>query len=114
VGGAWFYIDAQSITTQAQKAGQEVMYLLDTKCWHWKTPRDAYGRLRTGLERQGERIGAHDTLIAANAIALGVTLVTNNKKGFRRIKGLRTENRVACTRGQRQPKPMVTTHLSEG
>ena len=39
--------------------------------------RDAYGRLRTSLERQSERIGAHDMLIAAHAIALGATLVTN-------------------------------------
>jgi predicted nucleic acid-binding protein len=32
--------------------------------------RDAYGRLRTSLERQGERIGAHDMLIAAHAVEL--------------------------------------------
>ena len=57
--------------------------------------RDAYGRLRTSLERQGERIGAYDMLIAAHAIALGATLVTNNEKEFRRVKGLRIENWVA-------------------
>ena len=56
--------------------------------------RDAYGRLRTSLERQGERIGAHDMLIAAHAIALGATLVTNNEREFRRVKGLRIENWV--------------------
>jgi tRNA(fMet)-specific endonuclease VapC len=57
--------------------------------------RDAYGGLRTSLERQGERIGAHDMLIAAHALALGATLVTNNEKEFRRVKGLRIENWVA-------------------
>lgn len=57
--------------------------------------RDAYGRLRTGLERRGERIGALDMLIAAHAIALGATLVTTNEKEFRRVKGLRIENWVA-------------------
>ena len=57
--------------------------------------REAYGRLRTGLERRGERIGAHDMLIAAHAIALGATLVTNNESEFRRIKGLRIENWAA-------------------
>ncbi len=56
--------------------------------------REAYGRLRTSLERQGERIGAHDMLIAAHAIAVGATLVTNNEKEFRRVKGLRIENWV--------------------
>lgn len=57
--------------------------------------RDAYGRLRTSLERQGERIGAHDMLIAAHALALGATLVTNNEKEFRRVKGLKIENWVS-------------------
>jgi tRNA(fMet)-specific endonuclease VapC len=56
--------------------------------------REAYGRLRTGLERRGEVIGAHDMLIAAHAMALGATLVTNNEKEFRRVRGLRIENWV--------------------
>lgn len=59
------------------------------------TARDAYGRLRTNLERQGERIGAHDMLIAAHALALGAVLVTNNESEFRRVKGLKIENWVA-------------------
>ena len=57
--------------------------------------REAYGRLRTELERRGEVIGAHDMLIAAHAIALGATLVTNNEKEFKRIKGLKIENWAA-------------------
>jgi len=57
--------------------------------------REAYGRLRTRLERQGERIGAHDMLIAAHAITLGATLVTNNEREFKRVKGLRIENWVS-------------------
>jgi tRNA(fMet)-specific endonuclease VapC len=54
--------------------------------------REAYARERVSLERRGERIGAHDILIAAHAIALGATLVTNNEREFRRVKGLRVEN----------------------
>jgi tRNA(fMet)-specific endonuclease VapC len=54
-----------------------------------------YGQLRTTLERLGEKIGAHDMLIAAHALALDATLVTNNEKEFRRIKGLRIENWAA-------------------
>ncbi len=54
--------------------------------------RKFYGQLRTALERRGEKIGAHDMLIAAHALALDATLVTNNEKEFRRIKGLSIEN----------------------
>ena len=54
--------------------------------------RPFYGQLHTALERRGEKIGAHDMLIAAHALALDATLVTNNEKEFRRIKGLRVEN----------------------
>lgn len=54
--------------------------------------RKFYGQLRTALERRGERIGAHDMLIAAHALALDATLVTNNEKEFWRIKGLSIEN----------------------
>ena len=57
--------------------------------------RDAYGRLRTSLERRGEVIGAHDMLIAAHALSLDATLVTNTEKEFRRVKGLKIENWVA-------------------
>lgn len=54
--------------------------------------RASYGQLRTALERRGEKIGAHDMLIAAHALALDATLVTNNEREFRRIKGLNIEN----------------------
>jgi tRNA(fMet)-specific endonuclease VapC len=56
--------------------------------------REAYGRLRSALERRGEAIGAYDMLIAAHAMALDATLVTNNEREFKRIKGLRIENWV--------------------
>lgn len=52
----------------------------------------AYGWVRTGLEAQGKPIGPMDTLIAAHALSLNATLVTNNMREFKRIKGLRLEN----------------------
>jgi tRNA(fMet)-specific endonuclease VapC len=56
-------------------------------------PADAtYGLLRTQLEQAGRPIGANDLLIAAHAIALGYTIVTNNEQEFTRIKGLPCEN----------------------
>jgi tRNA(fMet)-specific endonuclease VapC len=51
-----------------------------------------YGKLRFELERKGTPMGPLDTLIAAQALSLGVTLVTNNLKEFRRVPKLRVEN----------------------
>ncbi|MBI3409609.1 MAG: type II toxin-antitoxin system VapC family toxin [Planctomycetes bacterium] len=49
---------------------------------------DHYGRIRHELERDGETIGAMDLLIAAHALAVAATLVTNNLAHFRRVSGL--------------------------
>lgn len=54
----------------------------------------AYGRIRAMLEKAGRAIGAMDLLIAAHALSLGVRLVTNNEKEFKRVPGLRVENWV--------------------
>ena len=51
-------------------------------------------RIRADLERRGLPIGDLDSLIAAHALALDLTLVTNNLGEFERVPGLRTENWV--------------------
>jgi tRNA(fMet)-specific endonuclease VapC len=51
-----------------------------------------YANLRQYLESQGTPIGPNDMLIAAHALALDCTLVTDNEEEFRRIPGLRVEN----------------------
>lgn len=51
-----------------------------------------YGRLRAQLEADGLPIGSMDMLIAAHALALGATLVTNNTRHFARVAGLTVEN----------------------
>jgi tRNA(fMet)-specific endonuclease VapC len=51
-----------------------------------------YGELRAHLERQGTPIGPLDLQIAAHALALGITLVTNNRREFDRVPDLRSEN----------------------
>jgi tRNA(fMet)-specific endonuclease VapC len=48
--------------------------------------------VRAKLERRGTPIGPLDTLIAAQALARKLTLVTNNKREFGRVDGLRVEN----------------------
>lgn len=57
-----------------------------------------YGDLRLALERSGTPIGPNDLLIAAQALALGATLVTDNTREFLRVAGLPLEN-------WRQPQP---------
>ncbi len=47
-----------------------------------------YGRIRHELEHAGQAIGAMDLLIAAHALALRATLVTNNLAHFQRVSGL--------------------------
>ncbi len=54
-----------------------------------------YGRMRAELERRGSPIGAYDLLIAAHALALNLTLVTNNTREFRRVPQLTVENWAA-------------------
>lgn len=54
----------------------------------------AYGNIRAVLETKGTPIGSLDTLIAAHALSLQVTLVTNNVKEFNRVPNLQLENWV--------------------
>ena len=51
-----------------------------------------YADLRASLEKQGLPIGPMDTLIAAQALSIDGTLVTNNIKEFVRVPKLKLEN----------------------
>jgi tRNA(fMet)-specific endonuclease VapC len=51
-----------------------------------------YGELRARLERAGHPMGANDLLIAAHALALGRTVVTDNEREFSRVDDLQIEN----------------------
>ena len=51
-----------------------------------------YGEIRADLEKMGTPLGALDTLIAAHARALRLTLVTNNEAEFNRVPDLDIEN----------------------
>lgn len=53
---------------------------------------EQFGIITSELKRLGEPISKFDALIAAHALALNVTLVTNNIKHFARVPGLRVEN----------------------
>jgi tRNA(fMet)-specific endonuclease VapC len=51
-----------------------------------------YGRIRLELETMGATIGSMDLLIAAHALALDATLVSNNLVHLSRVTGLKTAN----------------------
>ncbi len=53
---------------------------------------DQYGKVRADLERKGTPIGPLDTMIAAHALSLKVTLVTANTSEFSRVPGLVCED----------------------
>jgi tRNA(fMet)-specific endonuclease VapC len=51
-----------------------------------------YAALRVALEGGGQPIGHNDLFIAAHALALGLTLITDNMREFSRVPGLWVEN----------------------
>ncbi len=55
----------------------------------------SYAQVRAKLERAGTPIGPLDTLIAAQAVARKLVLVSNNEREFSRVAGLRIENWVS-------------------
>jgi tRNA(fMet)-specific endonuclease VapC len=63
----------------------EVLDFPDEACGH-------YAKIRADLKAHGTMIGANDLLIAAHARSLGLTLITNNTREFRRVRGLSIEN----------------------
>jgi len=59
----------------------------------FEAPADAiYTRIRAGLERAGRPIEGNDLLIAAHALTLRHTLVTDNERELARVEGLACEN----------------------
>jgi len=53
-----------------------------------------FGVVAAALRSRGAPIGVYDTLIAAQALSLGLTVVTNNTRHFGRVPGLAVENWV--------------------
>ncbi len=56
------------------------------------TDAEVFGKIRAELKKQGRIIGPYDMLIAAQAIARDLILVTNNVDEFNRIAGLKLED----------------------
>jgi tRNA(fMet)-specific endonuclease VapC len=50
------------------------------------------GEIRAGLRARGTPIGPYDVVIAGQALARGLVLITNNVAEFSRVEGLRVED----------------------
>ena len=57
-----------------------------------QTAADQFAIVASALTREGTPIGVLDTLVAAHALAFGLTVVTNNTRHFARVPGLKIEN----------------------
>ena len=53
---------------------------------------EKYGELRAELEAKGKTIGNMDMMIAAHALSIGATVVTNNTRHFSLVPKLKTSN----------------------
>jgi tRNA(fMet)-specific endonuclease VapC len=62
--------------------------------FHGKKLVTSYGEIRVSLESKGKTIGPLDMLIAAHALSLDLTIISNNIKEFAGIPDLKCENRV--------------------
>ena len=75
-----------------QDALDEFLLPLTILPFHGKSLVTYYGKIRTSLESKGKTIGPLDMLIAAHALSLDLTIISNNIKEFSRIPNLKCEN----------------------
>ena len=78
-----------------QEALDEFLLPLTILPFHGKKLVERYGRIRAFLESRGKTIGPLDTLIAAHALGLDLTIITNNIAEFSRVPNLKCENWAA-------------------
>jgi len=78
-----------------QEALDEFLLPLTILPFHGKRLVERYGKIRAFLESKGKTIGPLDTLIAAHALSLDLTIVSNNINEFLRIPNLKCENWVS-------------------
>jgi tRNA(fMet)-specific endonuclease VapC len=76
--------------TTLKKVVEEFLLRVESLVWDSQAAGE-YARIRALLERDGSPVGNLDLMIAAQAVAAGVGLVTRDH-AFRRVKGLRVED----------------------
>jgi tRNA(fMet)-specific endonuclease VapC len=75
-----------------QDALDEFLLPLTILPFHGKRLVTCYGEIRVSLESKGKTIGPLDMLIAAHALSLDLTIISNNIEEFKRIPNLKCEN----------------------
>ena len=75
-----------------QEALDQFLLPLTILPFHGKKLVTCYGEIRALLESKGKTIGPLDMLIAAHALGLDLTIISNNIKEFSRIPNLKCEN----------------------
>ena len=75
-----------------QAALDEFLLPLTILPFHGQRLVTCYGEIRASLESKGQTIGPLDMLIAAHALSLDLTIISNNIKEFSRIPNLKCEN----------------------
>ena len=78
-----------------QNALDEFLLSLTILPFHGERLMKCYGEIRASLESKGKTIGPLDMLIAAHALGLHLTIISNNIKEFSRIPKLKCENWVS-------------------
>ena len=69
------------------------LFLEELPCAAWTDDVSrAFGSIKADLERRGVRLEDFDVAVAAHALAMGATVVTDNVKHMSRVRGLAVEN----------------------
>ncbi len=87
----WYGVAHSAKRAHNEQALAEFLDYVSISDW----PQEAapeYGSIRSQLRKKGTPIGAIDLLIAAHALTLGATLITDNVTEFRRVSSLKVEN----------------------
>jgi len=85
-----FGVARRPAATTLKAVVEEFLLRVEVLPWNSATARH-YANLRAALEKEGEPMGNLDLMIAAQAVAAGVVLVTHDHV-FRRVKGLKVED----------------------
>ena len=79
------YVEQNLNDIEEMIAKLELLPFNDSAAYH-------FGQIRAVLYRKGRPIGPYDMMLAAQARAVGLTLVTNNRKEFEQVPGLLIED----------------------
>lgn len=92
-GELWYGVEKSQHPAKNQEALLKFLFPLEILPFDHLCA-ESYGKIRAHLESGGTPIGALDTLIAAQALSRGLTLVTHNTREFERVPGLKIEDWV--------------------